>query len=319
MLKTLSLSLFLALQFSLAFGLAESPLPKTSSSLRDAIKLVKPSVVQITYQMDQFPEETRHALGSLFFMGPAGTGFIVNEGGYIVTALHVLSFFDNVHGFSVGGHMYPAGRNRLLVGIPLPNTDTGSLKIRGSFLVTSFTVVDTDSAHDLALLKIERRSFVLGAARSGTADVATFSIVRPEDGEKLAVSGYPLGKNVLVTTSGAVASSWGYEDTNVPLFGRPGLTVPGIKDIFLVDLHLNHGNSGGPVYSIETGAVVGMADAYALEDNVMLAPSPGDKPDPAFDSTSGRALMTNAGLGIVVPARYVANLLKKNNVKWQER
>ena len=318
--KTFSLSLLLALPFTLAFGQAGNPIPKSPSSLADTIKLVSPSVVQITYQMDQFPEETRRALGRLFLSGPAGTGFIVNEDGYVITALHVLSFFDNVHGFPVGGHTYPAGRNRLLVGIPFANTDTGRLKMRAAYSEISFTVVDTDSVHDLALLKIERRGFVLGAARPRTAKyVATFSVARPEDGEEIAVSGYPLGKSVLVTTSGAVASSWGYEETNEALLGRPGLTVPGTKDIFLVDLHLNHGNSGGPVYSIETGAVVGVADAYALEDNVMLAPSPGDKPDPAFDQASGRALVTNAGLGIVVPARYVVALLEKNNVKWQEK
>jgi S1-C subfamily serine protease len=115
-----------------------------------------------------------------------------------------------------------------------------------------------------------------------------------------------------------VDSSWGYESAQEPAPGRPGITLPTIKDVFLVDLHLNHGNSSGPVYSVDTGAVIGVADAYALEDNVMVEPLPGGKPDPARDQISGRALMTNAGLGVVVPVRYVVELLKKNGVKWIE-
>jgi S1-C subfamily serine protease len=136
----------------------------------------------------------------------------------------------------------------------------------------------------------------------------------------VAVSGYPLGENVLITTSGAIASSWAYESEQVPLPGVPGITIPmGIKDIFFVDMHVNHGNSGGPIYSVDTGEVIGVADAYALEDNVMLQPLPGGKPESAIDPNSHRALMTNAGLGIVVPSRYVVQLLKKNNLKWVEK
>jgi len=93
---------------------------------------------------------------------------------------------------------------------------------------------------------------------------------------------------------------------------------PKIQDQFLIDIHLNHGNSGGPIYSPETGAVIGVADAYALEDNVMVEGLPGREPEPAYDKDTGRALMTNAGLGVVIPARYVVDLLKKNNVKWHE-
>lgn len=313
--KTLLLTLLLTIQFTPAFGQAENPAPHNPSSLADATKLVSPSVVQITYQMDQFPEETKRALGASFRVGPAGTGFIVNEDGYVVTALHVLSFFENLHEFPIGGHAYPVGRNRLLVGIPFPNTETGSLEIRASFSTVPFTVVDTDAVHDLALLKTERRPFILQAAQH----VATFSTIRPEDGEEVAVSGYPLGQRELVTTSGSVASAWAYEETKESSPSRPGFTMPDTKDIFLVDLHLNHGNSGGPVYSKETAAVIGVADAYALEDNVMVAALPGRQPDPAFDQNSGRALMTNAGLGIVVPSRYVVALLQKNNVKWKEQ
>lgn len=301
---------------TVAFGQAQGHAPPKPSALTDAIKLVSPSIVRISYDMDQFPEETQRAVGTLFLIGPAGTGFIVNSEGYVVTALHVLSFFDQLSdGIPVGGRKYPVGRNRLLIELPLPNTDTKSLSIRGSFSMVPFTVVDTDPMHDLVLLKPQWQLF---APWAGKEHAASFSVARPEDGTCIAVSGYPLGKQVMVTTSGAVASSWDYEERQQPIPGRPGILLPETKDIFLVDMHVNHGNSGGPVYRVDTGAVIGVADAYALEDNVMLAPLSGGKPDPAYDQ-SGRALMTNAGLGVVVPARYVVELLKKNNLKWTER
>jgi S1-C subfamily serine protease len=139
-------------------------------------------------------------------MGAAGTGFIVNEDGYIITALHVLSFLEpykeGIHWKD--GKVYPPGRHRLLAGLQLPNTDTGGAQIRGSFSDAPFTVVDRDAIHDLALLKLDH-PFSPEVPQS----VVKLSIARPEEGSQVAVSGYPLGEDVLVTTSGAVASSWG--------------------------------------------------------------------------------------------------------------
>jgi len=231
--------------------------PKKPASLSDAIKAISPSVVQITYVMDQFPDETRRALNTPFFAGAAGTGFIVNDEGYVITALPVLSTFDNFPGFKAQGRIYPSGRNRLLIGLAMPNLESSHLTIRVSFTEVSFTVTDRDTIHDLALLRPDLPLFVVRPKNH----VAVLSIGRPEDGEQVAVSGYPLAKTVLVSTSGAVASSWAYEYFQRPVPGSPGFWLPDTRDIFLVDLHVNHGNSGGPVYSVETSAVIGMCDA----------------------------------------------------------
>ena len=85
-------------------------------------------------------------------------------------------------------------------------------------------------------------------------------------------------------------------------------------------MHVNRGNSGGPVYCIDIGAVIGLCDAHGLDDNVMLYPSPGStgKPEQAYDANN-RVFMTNAGLGVVIPAKYVVELLKKNNLNWTEK
>jgi hypothetical protein len=49
----------------------------------------------------------------------------------------------------------------------------------------------------------------------------------------------------------------------------------------------------------------------------MVEGLPGTQPEPAHDKDTGRALKANAGLGVVFPARYVVDLLKKNkDVVW---
>src|SRR5689334_2451409 len=110
--------ILLLLPIALCFGQAESRILKQEPSLPRAIKLVSPAVVQIAYKMDRFPPETLSALGTSHIMGAAGTGFIVNEDGYIVTALHVLSYLDPYQGgLRIRGTLYPPGRHRLLVGL----------------------------------------------------------------------------------------------------------------------------------------------------------------------------------------------------------
>jgi hypothetical protein len=74
--------IFLLLSVALGFGQATN-----GPSLPGAIKFISPAVVQIAYKMDHFPPETEHALGTMHLVGAAGTGFVVNEDGYIVTGI----------------------------------------------------------------------------------------------------------------------------------------------------------------------------------------------------------------------------------------
>lgn len=80
-----------------------------------------------------------------------------------------------------------------------------------------------------------------------------------------------------------------------------------MKDLYLADLRVNHGNSGGPVYSARSGAVIGVCVAFELADIESR-----NLPE------AGSLLKYNAGISVIVPALYVSNLLKKNGLKWQE-
>lgn len=175
---------------------------------------------------------------------------------------------------------------------------------RGYFSGFKFEEIDEDPIHDLALLKLNANPFTNNAVlKTRNGDVkkivqvkaARFSLGRPDEGEPIAVSGYPLRSSVMVTTSGAIASSWEVDQKDLPL-GAPGAFLSHLSDSYLADIHVNHGNSGGPVFSVADGSVIGVC--------VSIVP----------DSMGGSPY--NSGLSSMIPAKYVIGLLKKHNLKW---
>jgi S1-C subfamily serine protease len=200
---------------------------------------------------------------------------LVTDDGYVITAKHVIDAFGDLKLTAPDGQELEVGRKRVGIGIPGPNTPN----VRGTFSVFAYELVDVDPVHDLALLKIQRNTVIssyvgLAVIQGGHPQsiptvqpqaAAKLSSKRPEEGEPIAVSGYPLRKTVLITTSGAVASSWDYDVKEVQSPGAPDwFRLPNIADSYLADMHVNPGNSGGPVYSVENGAVIGVCVACCL-------------------------------------------------------
>jgi S1-C subfamily serine protease len=241
---------------------------------------------------------------------------MVNAEGYIITARHVVEAFQSLQ---------VSGNKRLLIGVALPNLENfkgagGSISVRASFAYTDCDVVEEDALHDIALLEMKHNPFTGGMGKfmktpKGSIDyphkIAILSPDRPRDGEQIALSGYPLSGTVLITTSGSVASAWGYSTVQVhPPNAPAGFMVPDTIDFYLVDMHVNHGNSGGPVYSVQNGAVIGIC--------VSFNPAPVEHSG-ANTNPADQTLFVNSGLANVVPARYVIDLLKKRSLKWTEK
>ena len=310
MLKIPAIFLFL----TMTLAVAQSTRGKPSDSLPDAIAQVRPAVVQIYYRLDHFPPETAQKFGN-HLEGVLGTGFVVRKDGYVVTALHVVNAFVEKFrgGYEFEGHVYPLGRTRLMVGLQLQNTDSGPFLVRSAFSVAAAEIVDADELHDIALLKLEHPF-----SPQAPISVVTFTVARPVEGHRIAISGYPFGENLLQTTSGAISSAWDGKLALQPAPGKPEIKVPQIQDLFNVDAQINGGNSGGPVYFPDTGAVIGMVKGYKLGDVWVEGVRPGDKPTQALDKDTGRSLGANSGIGVVVPARYIVALLKKNNIEYRE-
>jgi S1-C subfamily serine protease len=191
-------------------------------------------------------------------------------------------------------------------------------------------VLDVDMVHDIAILKPAQNPLFASFKPRPLVSVTGFPEIklmarsaavldprRLNDGDPIFISGYPLGIAVLLTTSGAIASS----DTIDVENGK-------VKDVYWADIRANHGNSGGPVFSVETNRVVGMQRAIAMANaefsaNAEFNGQPfaygvglDNQGNVAKDSRGNtlRPIVYNSGLTEIIPAQFIANLLKKNRV-----
>src|SRR5581483_821033 len=178
-------------------------------NLAGAVERVRPAVVQIVLAAEGLPQDVEKRVGRSFLLGAIGTGFLVNEDGYVVTANHVLETGQKL--IRESGAV-PAARKRLLVGLVQQVTEFS----HPHFIQLEFDLVDTDPRHDLALLKLRLNPFrgeVLGpiiAGKSTAIVVGTVTLraARPKDGEPIGLSGYPLANPVLITKGGWLATAW---------------------------------------------------------------------------------------------------------------
>jgi S1-C subfamily serine protease len=241
------------------------------TSVPRAIELVRPCVVQIIRTL---PPGTpgQHIIR-------LGSGFLVSHN-HIITARHVINQPN-----------MPA--EQLMIALPLPDSE----RMRGSFTDARAIIIDQDEANDLALLEVMPSgpsSIIDGKVVKVGTGVASLDPARPIDGTQIAVSGYPLRNFILITNVGWLASAWSLDESHS---GR---------DRYIADMRVNGGNSGGPVYEVETGKVLGVCIAYQPAP-LMSGGQPLLTPD-------NRDLSYNSGLSVIVPARYVIDLMIKNKV-----
>src|ERR1700692_508035 len=293
-------------------SIAATARDKKALALPDAIQLVGPSVVSIQCVFDHRPKQTQEALHVPFYRWVCGTGFIVNDAGYVITALHVIRMFEHTTAVPVGQQQVPmaSGTGRLVAGIAL-HVDGQSIQIRESTFDIQMSVVDRDEKHDIALLKMVRSQFrTMGdppvlitqteQVNAPIPGVAMFDTKRPAEGEAIAVSGYPLDSGAMKTNSGTIASSWATDKNQ-----KPGDLV----DSYVTDMRVNHGDSGGPVNLVKTGAVMGLCNSFVLTAVT-------DENQDVVVTSARKRLVYNSGLANVVPAKYIVQILDKNNVKW---
>ena len=225
---------------------------------------------------------------------PIGSGVIVrggNEGdGMVATALHVV-------------HEVAAGR--LQIGFPVPPSD----QVRGGMTMLGATVVATDEGNDLALLEMEHDAPLTHGVPHPSggrypATVAELEAERPEDGENVMISGFPMGYRYILNSAGIIACSWGDQGIHqTPEDVEQGFTADAQLDRYLVDINVNPGNSGGPCYRVADQRVLGICEALELIE-VEFA----DKSPAADDGQS--AVLQKADITFVVPAKYVIALLE---------
>ena len=236
-----------------------SILAVAADRLPSVIERIKPSVLAVG-----FYKETQNPR-----FGFRGTGFVAGDGTLLVTNAHVIERNEGV-----------SNDASLVV---LAREGSGQGRIRRA------EVVELDKAHDLAVLRFEGNPLpALELGKPGSV----------REGQFVAFMGFPLG-GVLgfapVTHRGMVSSI-----TTVALPSPSARQLDdrtinrlreGTFEMLQLDATAYPGNSGGPLFDEETGAIVGVVNMVTLK------------------GTRESALTNPSGISYAIPVEFVLRLL----------
>jgi serine protease Do len=235
---------------------------QVEAALADTIERVRPSIVGVGAV---HPPRQPNTKGPPFRF--VGTGFVVGDGSLVVTNAHVLDI-----------ELDSDARETLAVFSGRGSTAT----------VHPAQLVETDSVHDLALLRIGQRLPALSLA--GSEQV--------REGQRIAFTGFPIGV-VLglypVTHEGIVAA---ITPAVIPAPSARSLSAVQIQrmrqpfDVYQLDATAYPGNSGSPVFTATSGRVIGVLNSVFIKE------------------TKESLLERPSGISYAIPVEHVAALLR---------
>ena len=202
-----------------------------------------------------------------------GTGFVVDNGVRVITNAHVASRVTAAPDGPVLAVQVPSGG--------------------GEWSLRPAKLLEINAQQDLALLQFD------GPAALATLSVTASDVVR--EGDDLAFMGFPIGgllgfssvthrATVSSITTMALPSPNGQQ-----LSGRAirSLRLDPIQ-IFQLDATAYPGNSGGPLFDPQTGAVVGVLNMVLIK------------------STRESVLSQPSGISYAIPSRYVLEMMARH-------
>ncbi|OGZ66316.1 MAG: hypothetical protein A3C50_01295 [Candidatus Staskawiczbacteria bacterium RIFCSPHIGHO2_02_FULL_43_16] len=231
--------------------------------IQDIIEQNKKSIILVDVQI---PAEGNQKKISI-----KGTGFIISPDGKFITNAHVYKAITE--------------EEMDYAGVSVP----GKTDEKGSTFYDRYKIAligQIDEENDMALMQIisDKKDFQTVGNLETTENI--------KEGEDVAFIGYPLavellnmGFGITMTTNKCIISS----------IKRRG--ADGSLHFFLVDTHINGGSSGSPVFSAETGNIVGISSARISSK----IPIPG-----------GVVADIPANMGICRPIKYAIELINKN-------
>jgi hypothetical protein len=265
-------------------------------SLENMVRNVQTSVVTINISIFDPTKEFSDPELRMWFRSKmaltVGTGFIVNKQGDVVTAQHVLTELRDVANRLKAENIQAVPT----LGIVITNTEMGNGSVgSGNAAIFPLRIKVEDVAHDIAVVApangdmlsaipaIRNKNRTLPLPFTETKiTYARINLKRPTDGASIFSCGFPLRSDTLVTTSGHVASAW-------PLSTLKNDTNRGVYelfDVYTLDLHVDHGDSGSPVFLNEDQSVIGMV------------------------------VETTGSLAKAVPSKSIKSVLDANKIPW---
>ncbi len=232
-----------------------------SGSLPDLIDKTRKSIVAVgTFMPKRSPK-------ALFL----GTGFAIADGRLIVTNAHVLPKKINDMGFEVLSVF---------------------LQQNNQAIKRDVKVVAIDKDHDIAVLKL----------LSGTLPVLELENKVVREGQSIAFTGYPIGM-VLglypVTHKGIISA---VSPVAIPMMRSRQLNAKLLKRlrspfmVYQLDATAYPGNSGSPVYNVETGHVIGIVNKVFIKES------------------KETILSKPSGITYAIPIKYLNDFLRKHKL-----
>jgi S1-C subfamily serine protease len=279
----------------------QSPSPV---SLPDIIDRVSSAIVQVQMEISF---QTQSAIAGNTdsvppvsqFVTSSGTGFFIDGEGYVATARHVIDIDGITSELAVKAsqaQLRIVDGSIKITSIRVSRTEPASRDFSGNVYVgngrsTDATTYREDQLYDIAILKVDPQALKdsppIHFPNWIVPEFDQNDAVRP--GTPISTTGYPAignfnkgfntghgspGLSSLTTNTGTVANSFLVDEQH--------------RSLFLIDLHANHGNSGGPVFRDSNGKIIGFVDAY-------------------LNSTDNQ----NSGLTVVIPIERVFSLLRR--------
>jgi S1-C subfamily serine protease len=198
-----------------------------------------------------------------------GTGFAVLDGRYVVSCAHI--FTKPLDSEKKETHAIFIGRDRQMA-------------------VRSATLIATDRASDLALLKIAGDP--LPALKLGDSSLA-------REGWQLYFTGYPIGSVLGLNPSTHRAGLAAIIPIFTPVAAASQLNTRTLKqakepyEVFELDAIAYPGNSGSPVWHPDTGEVLGVLNSVYVK------------------GAKEAALSAPSGISYAIPVKYVHRLLEQ--------
>ena len=266
-------------------------------------KNITPVIESINYRTVQIVFVSQQKAGNTTYdITPIGTGIIVNNDGYVITAGH---FID-------AGQQYmqqsQAEIKKLGIIIPAPSIAPGVfIAPSGVFggseppqLTNDFIVIARDTTPDLALLQIKMSSIIVPEQGSedevyytqdvaGTLNVGTVHfIIGISKNSSVAITGYTSEQTIPETKTGKVLSKEIPTISNEKVDVTTGDVTFNFTDYYQTDITANSIFSGSPVYSTGDEKVIGIA------------------------ISSSQSESDDSGTVDIIPTKYIMDLLKKH-------
>ena len=229
-----------------------------SGSLADTVARIKPSIVGVGTVL-----KTRRPPNIMM-----ATGFVVSDGNFVITNAHAIP------------EKLDEKKNEFLA-VFSGQGNTGKIhKAR---------IAATDPDHDLALLQINNGP--LPAMELGDDS-------RVREGELYAFTGYPLGAilGLYASTSRGIISA--VTPIVIPAHGSRHIKTEVFKRlrhpylVFQLDAIAYPGNSGSPLYNVNTGKVIGIINMVFVK------------------GTKEHAITSPSGITYAIPVHHALKLLK---------